>query len=191
MTSKPPPSLYLFAFVVACSVFIIARTPATTEESRQIARAVSRKLLDTYLAGRPGITTSGEVVGVGTGRPDAALHVMRKHPDLLKLQNSSPGGGSWVFQVGGDGWQDGNLMLVNRPDGKHAFVVEPQGRVVFLGDVHVAGTLTAPQTAAAPATVAALQERVQALTKIVEELIVRVGDLEPDDASVFAPGIQR
>jgi hypothetical protein len=39
--------------------------------------------------------------------------------------------------------------------------------------------------------VAALQERVQALTKIVEELIVRVGDLEPDDASVFAPGIQR
>jgi hypothetical protein len=187
MTWKQPPSLYLLAFVFACAVFIIARTPGTTEESRQIARAVSQKLLDEHDAGRPGITTSGEFVGIGTRHPDAALHVVRKHPDLLKLQNTSKGGSSWVFQIGSDGWQDGNLTLVSRPDGKHAFVVEPKGKVVFLGDVHVAGKLTAPQAAAGPATVAALQERVEALTKIVEELVVRVGELEPDDASVVSP----
>lgn len=185
------PSVHLLAFVVACVLFIIAWTPATTEESRAIARSVTQKLLDEHDAVRPGITTSGEFVGIGTSHPDTTLHLVRKHPDLLKLQNSSKGGGSWVFQIGSDGWQDGNLMLVNRPDGKHAFVVEPQGRVVFLGDVHVAGTLTAPQASAGPATVAALQQRVDALTKVVEELIVRVGDLEPGDASVFVPGPQR
>jgi hypothetical protein len=188
MRHRSEPSLYLLGLVVACIVFIITRTPGTTEESRQIARAVSQKLLDEHDAGRPGVTTSGSFVGIGTSRPDTTLHVVRKHPDLLKLQNASKGGSSWVFQIGSDGWQDGNLTLVSRPDGKHAFVVEPKGKVVFLGDVHVAGKLTAPQATAGPVTVAALQQRVEALTKIVEELIVRVGELEPEDASVVSPG---
>lgn len=191
MKSKSAPSLYLLGLVVACVLFILVRTPATTEESRKIARAMTQKLLDEEEAGRPGIITSGEFVGVGTGRPDTALHVMRKHPDLLKLQNSSQGGGSWVFQIGSDGWQDGNLTLVSRPDGKHAFVVEPKGKVVFLGDVHVAGKLTALQSVGPAATIAALEERVAALTNIVEELLVRVGDLEPENASVVPQGPRR
>lgn len=191
MKANRPPSLYLLGFVLACTTFIIARTPATTEESRRIARSVSEQILENEDDGSHGITTSGEFVGVGTKQPDTALHVVRKHPDVLKLQNSSPGGSSWVFQIGSDGWQDGNLTLISRPDGKHAFVVEPKGKVVFLGDVHVAGKLTAPQAAASPATVAALQERVEALTKMVEELLVRVGDLEPDDAVVVPQGSDR
>lgn len=190
MSAKLPPSIYLLAFVAACVLLIIAWTPATTEESRRIARSVSEKIVETHDAGSHGITTSGEFVGVGTKQPDTALHVVRKHPDVLKLQNSSKGGRSWVFQIGSDGWQDGNLTLVSRPDGKHAFVVEPKGKVVFLGDVHVAGKLSATQ-GSGPATVAALQERVDSLTKMVEELLVRVGELEPEDASVVPAGPKR
>jgi hypothetical protein len=57
-----------------------------------------------------------------------------------------------------------------------------------MGDLHVAGKLTSskPIGGTGPTT-AELQAKVDALTKIVEELIVRVGDLEPEDATVSQP----
>jgi hypothetical protein len=158
------------------------------------------------------IVSKGDFVGIGTPTPDTTLHVARNHPDLIKLQNLSPGGSSWHLQVGGNGWQDGNFMIVNRPSGKHSLVIEPTGRVVVLGDMHVAGTLTtaqpqapqpqapqpqapqpqapqpnAPQPKDAPnaGVQAAMRERIDALTSMVEELLGRVGELE--DAAVASP----
>jgi len=124
----------------------------------------------------------GDLVGIGTGNPVATLHVARRdHPDLLTLQNLSERGGSWLLQVGGNGWQDGNLMISHRPSGKYSLVMEPSGKVVVMGDLHVAGTLTTAQPGDPPQKAAAdpaLHETVEALTTIVEELLGRVGDLE-------------
>jgi hypothetical protein len=138
------------------------------------------------------IVSQSDFVGIGTAHPDTTLHVARNHPDLVKLQNTSPGGGSWHLQVGGNGWQDGNFMIVNRPSNKHSLLIEPQGRVVVLGDMHVAGTLTTshpqvsqPKDAAQAAVPAAMQERLDAITSLVEELLGRVGDLE--DAAAASP----
>jgi len=134
------------------------------------------------------VLAKGGFVGIGTTTPDTALHVAGKHPDLIKLQNLAPGGSSWHLQVGGNGWQDGNFMIVNRPSGKHSLVIEPQGRVVVLGDMHVAGRLTStsPGIAHSAGTPTALQDRVEALTAVVEELLGRVADLE-EAAAVAAP----
>lgn len=138
------------------------------------------------------IFTKGEYVGIGVTSPDTALHVARSHPDLLKLQNLAKGGASWLLQVGGNGFQDGNLMISHRPSGKYALVVEPTGKVVVMGDLHVGGTLTnsaaknkPPDDATATATAAELRKQVDSLISIVEELLERVGDLE--DAAVAAP----
>lgn len=188
MIRKLPPSLFLLGFILGCATFIVAKTPSTPEEAWHLARAVSQKLLDNYEALPPGVTTLGEFVGVGTAHPDTALHVSRKHPDIIKLENGSKGGGSWVFQVGGNGWQNGNLMLVSRPANKHALVVEPNGRVVVMGDLQVVGKLTASQPVLSlPPTYTELQSKVDSLTTIVEELLVRVSDLEPEDATVSKP----
>jgi hypothetical protein len=138
------------------------------------------------------IFTKGGFVGIGTPYPDTALHVARSHPDLLKLQNLAKGGASWLLQVGGNGYQDGNLMISHRPSGKYALVVEPTGKVVVMGDMHVGGALTTsaaknkpPDDATATATAAELKKQVDSLISIVEELLERVGDLE--DAAVAAP----
>ena len=143
------------------------------------------------------IVSKGDFVGIGTPTPDTTLHVARNHPDLIKLQNLAPGGSSWHLQVGGNGWQDGNFMIVNRPSNKHSLVIEPTGRVVVLGDMHVAGTFTTtqpnrpqpnvpqPKDTANAAVSAAMQERIDALTSMVEELLGRVGELE--DAAVASP----
>jgi hypothetical protein len=59
--------------------------------------------------------------------------------------------------------------------------MEPSGKVVVMGDLHVAGTLTTAQRGDPPQKAAAdpaLHETVEALTTIVEELLGRVGDLE-------------
>jgi hypothetical protein len=188
VNSKLPWSVYLLGFVLACIAFILARTPSTPEQARQLARGVSQKILDDFETVGPGVTTKGEFVGIGTSHPDTALHVARKHPDILKLENRSKGGGQWLLQVGGNGWQNGNLMISHRPNGKFALVVEPNGKVITMGDLHVAGKLTSskPIGGTGPTT-AELQAKVDALTKIVEELMVRVGDLEPEDATVSQP----
>jgi hypothetical protein len=124
----------------------------------------------------------GDLIGIGTGNPISTLHVARRdHPDLLTLQNLSERGGSWLLQVGGNGWQDGNLMISHRPSGKYSLVMEPSGKVVVMGDMHVAGTLTTAQPGDQPrkdVAAPALRETVEALTAIVEELLGRVGDLE-------------
>jgi hypothetical protein len=139
---------------------------------------------------------SGEFVGIGTATPDAALHVARNHPDLLTLQNLSTGGSSWVFQVGGNGWQNGNFMIVNRHTGRHSFVLEPQGRVLVMGDMHVSGKLTTSQLKDAPPketntakTMAILHEKIDSLTATVEKLLGRVRELEDEleDAAVLVP----
>ena len=67
-------------------------------------------------------------------------------------------------------------------------MIEPQGRVVVLGDMHVAGRLTStsPGIAHSAGTPTALQDRVEALTAVVEELLGRVADLE-EAAAVAAP----
>ena len=75
----------------------------------------------------------------------------------------------------------GNPDTIHRPSGKYSLVMEPSGRAVFMGDLHVAGTLTTAQPGDPPrkgAAAPAFQETVEALTTIVEELLGRVGDLE-------------
>jgi hypothetical protein len=145
------------------------------------------------------IFTKGNFVGVGTENPEATLHVSRQnHPDLLKLQNISEGGASWLMQIGGNGWQDGHLMFSHRPSGKYSLVMEPTGKVVVMGDMHVAGKLTTAQPSnatsrdtatATAATAAELKKEVDALTALVKELLGRVSDLEKDleDAAVPSP----
>jgi len=149
------------------------------------------------LGSRQTIFSKGDLVGIGTVNPEASLHVTRQdHPDLLKLQNLSEGGASWLMQIGGNGWQDGNLMFSHRPSGKYSLVMQPSGKVVVMGDMHVAGKLTtaqptAPATTdtAAAATAAELKKQVDTLTAIIKELQERVSDLEQQlkDAAVPAP----
>jgi hypothetical protein len=187
VTRLTSPSLYLLGFVVACACFIVFKTPDTREKSLALTRTVSQRLLDDYER-HEGVTSKGEFVGIGTANPDTALHVSRAHPDLLKLQNLSKGGGSWVFQVGGNGWQDGNLMLVHRPSNVHSLVIEPNGKVIVMGDIHVRGKLTTSQLAAAQhPTCTELEQKVDMLSAIVERLLARVGDLEPEDSPLTAP----
>lgn len=187
MTRPLSPSIYLLGFVVACACFIVFKTPETAEKSLARSRAVSQQLLDAY-EGHGRVTSNGEFVGIGTANPDTALHVSRAHPDLLKLQNLSKGGGSWVFQVGGNGWQDGNLMLVNRPSNVYSLVIEPNGNVIVMGDMHVRGKLTTSQPAAAePPTYTELEQKVDMLSAIVEKLLARVGDLDPEDSPLTTP----
>ena len=187
MTRPTAPSLYLLGFVVACACFIVLKTPATLEKSLALSRTVSQRLLDDYEK-HEGVTSKGEFVGIGTANPDTALHVSRAHPDLLKLQNLSKGGGSWVLQVGGNGWQDGNLMLVNRPSNVHSLVIEPNGNIIVMGDMQVRGKLTTSQPmTAAPPSYAELQQRVDGLTAIVEKLLARAGDLDPEDSPPTTP----
>lgn len=187
MTRPTSPSLYLLGFVLSCVCFIVFRTPDTLEKSRSRSRAVSQQLLNNYEK-HEGVTILGEFVGVGTSHPDTTLHVSRKHPDIIKLENGSKGGGGWLFQIGGNGWQDGNLMVVSRPKNNYALVIEPSGKVVVMGDLQVVGKLTTSQPVTAmPPTYVDLQAKVDALTKIVEELLVRVSDLEPEDATVSQP----
>ena len=187
MTRPTSPSLYLLGFVVACACFIVFKTPDTLEKSLARSRAVSQRLLDDYER-HEGVTSKGGFVGVGTANPDTALHVSRSHPDLLKLQNVSKGGGSWVFQVGGNGWQNGNLMLVNRPSNVHSLIIEPNGNVIVMGNMHVRGTLTTSQPmTAVPPTYTELQRKVDMLSAIVEKLLARVGDLEPEDSPLTTP----
>jgi len=141
--------------------------------------------------------TKGDFVGIGTENPETTLHVARQnHPDLFKLQNLSEGGASWLMQIGGNGWQDGNLMFSHRPSGKYSLVMEPSGKVLVMGDMHVAGKLTTaepsnatPKDAATAATAADLQKQVDSLTALVEELLGRVSDLEQElkDAAVPSP----
>jgi hypothetical protein len=188
MRFKLPWSVYLLAFVLACVAFILARTPSTPEQARQLARAVSQKILDDFDTVRPGVTTKGEFVGIGVSHPDTALHVARNHPDILKIENRSKGGAQWLLQVGGNGWQNGNLMISHRPSGKFALVVEPNGKVITMGDLHVAGKLTSSQPVGGSGpTTAELQAKVDALTAIVERLLAKVGDLDPEDSPLTAP----
>jgi hypothetical protein len=143
------------------------------------------------------IFSKGDFVGIGTENPEATLHVARRnHPDLLKLQNISEGGASWLMQIGGNGWQDGHLMFSHRPSGKYSLVMEPTGKVVVMGDMHVAGKLTTaqpsnatPKDAASATTAAELKKQVDALTALVNELLGRVSDLEQElkDAAVPSP----
>jgi len=187
MTRPTSPSLYLLGFVVACVCFIVFQTPETLEKSRERSRAVSQRLLDTYER-HEGVNSKGDFVGIGTANPDTTLHVSRSHPDLLKLQNLSKGGGSWVFQVGGNGWQNGNLMLVNRPSNVHSLIIEPNGNVIVMGNMHVRGKLTTSQPmTAVPPSYAELQQRVDGLTAIVEKLLARTGDLEPEESPPTTP----
>ncbi len=187
MTRPTSPSLYLLGFVVVCVCFIVFKTPETADKSRARSRTVSQQLLDDYER-HDGVTSKGDFVGIGTANPDTALHVSRSHPDLLKLQNLSKGGGSWVFQVGGNGWQDGNFMLVNRPSNVHSLIIEPNGNVVVMGNIHVRGKLTTSQSAAAqPPTYTELEQKVDMLSAIVEKLLTRVGDLEPEDSPLTTP----
>jgi hypothetical protein len=151
------------------------------------------------LGPKQAIFSKGDFVGIGTANPEATLHVSRQnHPDLLKLQNVSEGGASWLMQIGGNGWQDGNLMFSHRPSGKYSLVMEPTGKVVVMGDMHVAGKLTTAQPSnatsrdtatATAATAAELKKEVDALTALVKELLGRVSDLEKDleDAAVPSP----
>ena len=149
------------------------------------------------LGPRQTIFSKGDFVGIGTANPEATLHVTRQnHPDLFKLQNLSEGGASWLMQIGGNGWQDGNLMFSHRPSGKYSLVMEPSGKVVVMGDMHVAGKLTTaqpsnttPKDAATAATAAELKKQVDALTTLVKELLGRVSDLEQElkDAAVPSP----
>ena len=149
------------------------------------------------LGARQTIFSKGDLVGIGTANPEATLHVTRQnHPDLFKLQNLSEGGASWLMQIGGNGWQDGNLMFSHRPSGKYSLVMQPSGNVVVMGDMHVTGKLTTaqpsnatPKDAATAATAAELKKQVDALTALVKELLGRVSDLEKDlkDAAVPAP----
>ena len=187
MTRPTSPSIYLFGFVVLWACFIVFNTPDTREKSLALSRTVSQRLLDDYDR-HEGVTSKGEFVGIGTANPDTALHVSRSHPDILKLQNVSKGGGSWVFQVGGDGWQDGNLMLVHRPSNVHSLVIEPNGKVIVMGDIHVRGKLTTSQPmTGVPPSYAELQERVDGLSAIVEKLLARAGDLDPEDSPLTTP----
>lgn len=185
MKRKFSPSVYLLGFVLACATLIIVRTPSSPEQAYALAREASQKLLNDYDAIRPGITTHGEFVGIGKNRPDTTLHVMRKHPDILKVENGSQNGGSWVFQVGGNNWQDGNLLIKNATTHKHGLVIEPSGKVVVMGDMLVRGKLTSaqppnppPAPQPAPPPKPAQDEKVEALTKMVESLLERVAELE-------------
>jgi uncharacterized protein YlxW (UPF0749 family) len=76
--------------------------------------------------------------------------------------------------------------------------MEPTGKVVVMGDMHVAGKLTTAQPSnatsrdtatATAATAAELKKEVDALTALVKELLGRVSDLEKDleDAAVPSP----
>lgn len=65
-----------------------------------------------------------DLIGINAGNPISTLRVARRDdPDLLTLQNLSERGGSWLLQVGGNGWQDGNLMTSRRPSGKCSQVI--------------------------------------------------------------------
>jgi hypothetical protein len=187
MTRPAAPSLYLLGFVAACVCFIVFKTPENAEKSHELARTVSQRLLDDYER-HAGVTSKGEFVGIGTSHPDTALHVARRHPDILKLENLSKGGTQWLLQVGGNDWQNGNLMISHRPSGKYALVVEPNGNILVMGDMRVHGKLTTSQPmTAAPPSYAELQQRVDGLTTIVEKLLAKVGDLDPEDSPLTTP----
>lgn len=191
MSRKVPPSVYLLAFVVASVLLIALLTPATSEKASLLARAISWNMLTASDTGSPAIYTKGEFVGVGTPFPSTALHVTRKHPDVLKVENDSKGGNGWVFQVGGNGWQDGNLLIKNAATNKHGLVIEPSGRVIVMGDMFIRGKLAsaqplvppvkepvAPKDPAESKEVKELQGQVQDLLATVESLQKRIEGLE-------------
>ncbi|MFM8892373.1 MAG: hypothetical protein ACKOTB_12265 [Planctomycetia bacterium] len=170
-------SLALLAFVVAGAILVSLRTPSSPERASALARATAWNLLTTSGSGAPPVYTKGEFVGVGTPLPNTALHVSRKHPDILKVENDGTGGSAWVFQVGGNGWQDGNLMIKNVATNKHGVVIEPSGRLIVMGDMVVRGALTSAQPPATPAKdTKELKSEVDTLRTTVEKLQAKIAE---------------
>lgn len=182
------PTIALLAFVAASAILVALRTPSSPERATALARATTWNLLTTSGSGAPPVYTKGEFVGVGTPLPSTALHVSRKHPDILKVENDGAGGSGWVFQVGGNGWQDGNLMIKNATTNKHGLVIEPSGRLIVMGDMFVRGALTSAQPLVPPAKEPKeLKAEVEALRAAVGKLQARTAEPETKRAPPPAP----
>jgi hypothetical protein len=165
--------------------YIIFESPDTVDSATRTAEAVATEKLLAYKVGENTVGLSIDprtgVVGVGTATPDTRLHVVNGNAELIKLQHSGQDGGSWQFKVGGDGWNNGQFMIVDRTNDRDLsrITIAPDGDVYIPGNLVVDGSISSEKSTL-NAQVEVLQMEISALDERLRKLETTPATALPD-----------